>query len=467
MQARFRQNVSCEFGRRRCINSQQIEKPFGRGSDDSADTRKSPMNTEVSSEKEFLCGSVNNSGSGFILTDKSGAILLSNPSAQRLLNCDLPMKGLNISEVTNNEISISCSLREREGRLIVAAGSGERIIEYSSEFLPQDDAYVILLRDVTRIDDLEKRRLVLQQLSAIEKMARKLSHEIRDPLAVIFAGLQLLETSSGLNRGDVENLRFVLEAARSVVAVVNRFSEVLMPVEDAPSRIDVAKLIAECAGHFSASALSGGIDLRRATGPKTWILGHEPALTRAMSHIVLNAVEACKSGDTITIGHRTIDKSRTSSVFPGYSGNVVGIFVQDTGPGLSADLTTTSVFRPFVTTKKRATGLGLSVARDIVEYHGGIIWFDSWIPGATVLEILLPTADRPHCRHMSNPHQVRNCPACEVHYTENPRFCWATKGREYRTGTGSWPPECLGCDYFKSHNLGMYFEQKSNLERLG
>ncbi|AFM24034.1 two-component system sensor histidine kinase NtrB [Desulfomonile tiedjei] len=424
------------------------------------------MNREVSSENELLCRSVRKSGSGFIVTDKSGRILLSNPSAQRILNCDFAIKGLNISEVTNNGISVSPSLREREGRFIVPLGSHERIIEYSLEFLPQDDAYFILLRDVTRTEDLEKRRLDLQQLSTMEKMARKLSHEIRDPLAVIFAGLQLLETSSSLNRGDVENLRFVLEAARSVVAVVNRFSEVLMPVEDAPSRINVAKLLAECAGHFDASASSKGIQLRRVAGPETWILGHEAAITRAMSHIVLNALEACKSGDTITIGHRTIDRSKISSVLPGYSGSVVGIFVQDTGPGLSADLTVTSVFRPFVTTKKKAMGLGLAAARDIVECHGGVISFSSWIPGATVLEILLPTADRPHCRHISNPHHARDCHTCEVRYGEDPQFCWAIKGREYRTRTGSWCPECLECEYFKSHNLGLYFDQKSDSERL-
>jgi signal transduction histidine kinase len=349
-------------------------------------------------------------------------------------------------------------LREREGRFTVPAGSDKRIIEYSSEFLQQDDVYFILLRDITRTEELENRRLVLEQLSTVERTARKLSHEIRDPLAVIFAGLQLLETSSGLNRGDVENLRFVLEAARSVVAVVNKFSELLMPIEDAPSRIDVSRFVAECVEHFRASASSRGIHLRRAAGPESCILAHEPAMTGVMSHIIVNALEACKSGETVTIGHRTIDRGEISSVLPGYTGNVVGIFVEDTGPGLSADLTVTSVFRPFVTTKKKSMGLGLSVARDIVEYHGGVISFASSISGSTVLEILLPTVDRPHCRNISDTQHVRDCLACEVQSGGNPQFCWAMKGREHRIKTGSWLSECLGCEYFKSHNLALYLK---------
>jgi hypothetical protein len=118
----------------------------------------------------------------------------------------------------------------------------------------------------------------------------------------------------------------------------------------------------------------------------------------------------------------------------------------------------TSVFRPFVTTKKKSLGLGLSVARDIVEYHGGVISFASRISGATVLEILLPAVDLPRCRNMSNTHHVRNCPACEVQSGGNSHFCWAVKGREHRIKTGSWLSECLGCEYFKSRNLSLYLK---------
>lgn len=440
---------------------QQIDgKTVGKGQVISAKGayERSAMNTEVSSEKELLRPSENDSGSGFMLTDKNGVILMSSPSVQRMLSYDFPIKGLNLSEVMKDRISTPSLLFAREGRFIVTGGTGRRIIEYGSEFLQQDDVYFILFRDVTRAEEMENRRVVLEQLSTVKKMARNLSHEIRDPLAVIFAGLQLLETSSALNREDAENLRFVLEAARSVVTVVNKFSEFLMPVEGAPSRINVAKLASECVEHFRASASSKGIHLRRAVGPESCILVHEPAMTRVMAHIIVNALEACRSGDTVTVGHRTLDRRERSSVLPGYAGKVVGIFVEDTGPGLSADLTETSVFRPFVTTKKKSLGLGLSVARDIVEYHGGVISFASRISGATVLEILLPLAALPHSGNMSNTHHVGNCPACEVQSDGNPPFCWAIKGREHRIKTGCWLSECLGCEYFESRNLSLYLK---------
>ncbi len=99
-------------------------------------------------------------------------------------------------------------------------------------------------------------------------------------------------------------------------------------------------------------------------------------LYQAVVNILMNAVQASRGGDHITVGTRSSDEQ-------------VEIEVEDTGKGIPPE-SIEQVFRPFYTTKHTGTGLGLSITRGIVERHGGVVLLDSRDGIGTTVTIRVP-----------------------------------------------------------------------------
>ena len=103
-------------------------------------------------------------------------------------------------------------------------------------------------------------------------------------------------------------------------------------------------------------------------------------MEQALTNLVLNAVEAMPTGGTLIIGLAAGDRWLT-------------ITISDTGPGVPPDIQR-RMFEPFFTTKTRGTGLGLAVARRVVEEHGGTIDVASESAKGTTFTIRLPLSAR-------------------------------------------------------------------------
>jgi signal transduction histidine kinase len=109
--------------------------------------------------------------------------------------------------------------------------------------------------------------------------------------------------------------------------------------------------------------------------------GDHEALVRAVTNVLLNAVEACGGTGAITVG-----------LAPDAAGHVT-LAITDNGPGIPAAVTA-RLFDPYVTTKPGGTGLGLAIARQTVEAHGGTITAASAPGSGTTVTIRLPVAPR-------------------------------------------------------------------------
>jgi signal transduction histidine kinase len=207
-------------------------------------------------------------------------------------------------------------------------------------------------------------RLTAEKAEALARLAAGIAHELRNPLAVILARVQLLELAlkSGkpIEQAKLERtLHTVEEQAVRASRIIESLSIFARPRAPELRPVDLAEVI----GH-----VLGALRVRMpAETPVTTDVKIPPEvqhinadrgqLTTALTQLVVNALEAMPGGGVLGIGVRARD-------------GVVDIVVSDSGPGV-AEHDAPRIFDPFFSTKPAAAGLGLCVAQTIAEAHGG------------------------------------------------------------------------------------------------
>ncbi len=228
--------------------------------------------------------------------------------------------------------------------------------------------YVLVLEDVSEL-------LRAQKQSAWKEVARRVAHEIKNPLTPISLNAELIQRHIGrlkplLEDHHVEsNSPSVIERATEVISssvstmrsLVDQFATL---AEFPTSRLRPAEInsIVENSLSLFAGRL-GNIRVRRALAPNLPLVSADPeALRRALSNLIDNAAEAM---------HDSLHRELTVSTRLLPSG-LIELAVADTGPGLTDDLRE-RLFLPYFSTKQRGTGLGLSIAAKIIQEHQGTI----------------------------------------------------------------------------------------------
>jgi signal transduction histidine kinase len=113
------------------------------------------------------------------------------------------------------------------------------------------------------------------------------------------------------------------------------------------------------------------------------IEGHHDALARALSNVMLNAVEACKDGGSISVDVRRVSRN---------GGSAVALSVRDTGCGIPRNRME-RIWEPYVTYKPGGTGLGLAIARQTILAHEGEVAAESQPGQGTLIRFILPVRD--------------------------------------------------------------------------
>jgi nitrogen fixation/metabolism regulation signal transduction histidine kinase len=236
--------------------------------------------------------------------------------------------------------------------------------------------------------DSRERLLQAERVAAWREMARRLAHELKNPLFPIQLSIETLRrVLDQEQRGEpVSGTRFaalfressetILEELGSLRKIIDEFSQFARMPRPQPAPTDVNALVEHTLALHRARADGVVIETELGQGLPPASVDRD-LLARALGNLVVNALEAMPEGGTLRV--------RTAAEPPG-----VSVQVEDTGPGLNEEQRT-RLFTPYYTTKRGGTGLGLAIVQGIVSDHGGRVQVQSE-PGRTTFTLLLPAA---------------------------------------------------------------------------
>lgn len=228
------------------------------------------------------------------------------------------------------------------------------------------------------LDVGRQRALEAERAEAFRESARRFAHELKNPLTPIrFAVERLRRTVPEELRDTVDVLA---EESARLDAMARSFAQFGRLPDGPAAEIDVAELVSKSVRNTIPERLS--VDLRIADDLPL-VTGYHEALARAVTNVLVNAVEACPAE-----GHLTIRVMRVHHD----AGDSVVIAVRDTGHGIAADALS-HMFDPYVTTKPGGTGLGLAIARQTMTAHGGDIDASSTMGAGTEVRLRLPVTE--------------------------------------------------------------------------
>ena len=218
---------------------------------------------------------------------------------------------------------------------------------------PEFEALRTALREMAQaLEQGRAREIEAERLRAFRETARRVAHEMRNPLTPIrLAVSQLSRSAAPAQQEAIEVL--VAESGR-LEQLAREFTEFGRLPEGPAAPVDLAELLTGLA----RTSVPPTMRVRLALDPALpTLLGHYDPLRRAFGNIMRNAVEACDAQGEIEIAARAEDGG-------------VRIEIRDHGPGVPPELTG-RLFDPYVTGKSGGTGLGLALARQTVELHQG------------------------------------------------------------------------------------------------
>jgi len=267
--------------------------------------------------------------------------------------------------------------------------SGKHELMCACTALPNDAGgaagVVLVFDDITTL-------LQAQRDAAWGEVARRLAHEIKNPLTPIQLSAERMRRKflGSMNEQDAQILE---RATTTIVAqvdamkqMVNAFSEYARAPDMHFSRFDLNQLITEVVDLYRVQDSSAEMKLLLSPLLPP-ISADRMRIRQILNNLVTNSLEALegKVGARIEIETQVADDGLKQ-------GTSVAIVVTDNGPGFQRDLIGT-VFDPYVTSKPKGTGLGLAIVKKIVEEHGGRIEADNQRSGGARVRIVLPLAD--------------------------------------------------------------------------
>jgi two-component system sensor histidine kinase HydH len=215
------------------------------------------------------------------------------------------------------------------------------------------------------------------RLSAIGHLSASLAHEIRNPLASIEGSTDILEQPHISEEMRKEFLGVIRKESRRLNRLLTNLLDFARPRKPELQLVDPARLIESVTSLVAPTAERSGITLERRVPASSPLVQCDPEqLKQVVLNLTINAIQAMARGGSIELSVTASD------------GNV-RISVRDEGPGIPAqDLE--KIFDPFFTTKENGTGLGLSVAHQIITQHGGAITAEPNPDRGMTFSIVLP-----------------------------------------------------------------------------
>ncbi len=245
------------------------------------------------------------------------------------------------------------------------------------------NGYLAQLVDITERKRAETALKDAERLAAIGQTTTMIGHDLRNPLQamqlIIDLGLKYFYDIAAEYKGRfdyamVEQLfSRVEQQLRYMDKIVSDLQDYARPITPACEQANLSELINNTA---SALAIPESIKVKNSISPSLTVFVDPHLMQRALSNLIMNAVQAMPKGGELTIGATADDSAML-------------ITIHDTGEGVPETMRE-ALFSPLTTGKAKGTGLGLAVVKRIVEAHGGTITFESEEGEGTAFTVRLP-----------------------------------------------------------------------------
>ncbi len=310
---------------------------------------------EVGESKDYLHTVLQSIGEVIIVLDHEEKVTMANKAAEDLLRID-PEKA---KDMTFNNLDMSIN-SDSSGTKLKVQGKHYDIILSRSEVTDHEGTirgYVVLIKDITRIKDLERQHERNQRLISMGEMAATIVHEIRSPLCSI-------ELFSNMLSKDLEGSKHS-EMANGISTGIKSLNNILTnmlffakPQQPSFININLRDVVEESIEMLAPLIEVRGINVVIDTSDDV-IHGDAELLKQVFMNLILNAVQAMTAGGDL-------------KVEMGNDGDLVTVSVIDGGEGVNPEIIE-KIFDPFFSTKDKGTGLGLAIAHKIMQSHNGFI----------------------------------------------------------------------------------------------
>jgi PAS domain S-box-containing protein len=362
--------------------------------------------TETEQQKGYLEAVLTNLSSGVFSFDQDARLQICNSAASEILGleqesllgksadqlCQPDHHAKQFFELINTGIKSKQNNWQDELTLLGTHGRQMLIIRGTVLSLSNDllkanaqavkaiENYVIVFDDVTNL-------IQAQRDAAWGEVARRLAHEIKNPLTPIQLSaerikLKLYDHVDGELQETLDrSTRTIVQQVESMKEMVNAFSSYAQPVRAKLAPLDVNQLVRDVVELHTSHLYQ--IEIKLELDDKLpEIKANASALRQVLNNLLINASHALEKTDQAMI---TITTQMAAKV----TGEYIDVLVEDNGSGIPEDIRE-SLFDPYVSSKAKGSGLGLAIVKRIVEEHSGSVWARKGSHGGTVMHLRLP-----------------------------------------------------------------------------
>jgi len=354
---------------------------------------------QVESQRAYLEAVLGNLSSGVMTLDHELNIRTVNSVAGKILGIDFarytggPIDNLvhayaPLKRFVDSIKSLSERPDQWQEEIIIFSQGGRKVLMCRGTTLLDENEHsgdhVVVFDDITTL-------IQAQRDAAWGEVARRLAHEIKNPLTPIQLSAERLQFKLGRKMNDKDaqiltrSTETIVQQVEAMKEMVNAFTDYARAPQTEMQKIDFNKLIYEVTEMYKMPELK----MKRDLDDRAPIVQADPARLRQLLHNLLkNALEAMEDNQQKEIDIRTRCMDESGCRFVEFS-------IRDKGPGFPEEAMG-QYFEPYVTTKIKGTGLGLAIVKKIVEEHGGMVTAGNLVDHGAMIIIRLPVITAQH-----------------------------------------------------------------------
>ena len=338
---------------------------------------------DAESQQIYLETILSRLSSGVIVLNNEQEIEKSNISAALILQLEVDiLKQKNLKDLMNEfpmlinffeciSINTKEKINDWREQITLSKKTGDQILILNGSVLTNTDntisKYIVVFDEITAL-------IKGQRDAAWSEIARRLAHEIKNPLTPIQLAAERLRSKylENLDENNVEMLdrmtNTIINQVETMKGMVNDFSDYAQLEKFKGEKIEILVLIQEGVDLFSNMNSENKIEMEIETNlPK--IHGDEKKLRRVLNNLLTNAVDAneMSGNNSLKVSAKTINIKDNDEI---------EIRIVDSGPGIDPSVEN-NLLEPYITTKEKGTGLGLAIVKKIIDEHSGAFWLEN------------------------------------------------------------------------------------------